>query len=201
MHRHALEKNGRSHRIFTLPEKLPVHGLTDQAHRGCKILVFGRQGSSCCDPPVGGSEIAWRDPLDAGGPVLVAVFDLAELADKITNETDRRVLASDGLSITYCEGRGTSEAGAHPTFRGGSRQHHKHVCTEALNLLLHRFVSAFADGNHRDERCYPNEDPEHGKSRTQLVPPDCLRSGSKDHHRKAQKLAAGPSAPRSRPVE
>jgi hypothetical protein len=64
-------------------------------------------------------------------------------------------------------------------------------CSSPDGYLLYRFVSAFADGNHRDERCYPNEDAEYGKSRAQLVPPDCLRSGSGDHHPKAQKGAGG----------
>src|SRR5262249_47171024 len=89
LHRDALHEHGRADRVLMLAEEILQHRLAEETHAGGVALVGLGERASRDHRPVPDREIARRDSLDAGAPVLVAVLDLRELPVEIADRRDR----------------------------------------------------------------------------------------------------------------
>ena len=133
------------------------------------------------DVPVGDRRIIGADALNRCGPVLIAVLNLALLANEIADLRNGGIFAADRLRVIDRQRTGAAKAGANAAGGDGARQDHDDIGAEALDLLSHRLVGAVADRDHHDERGDADENAQHGQRRAHLVASDRLRRGGEDH--------------------
>ena len=167
------------------------HGLTEEADAARVALVRVRHRPSRDHRPVPDRQIARRDPLDARTPVLVPVADLRDLPVEIRGGGDRGIVRLYGFSVRHGEGRSAPEAGAHAARGGGAGQHDEQIGAEARDLLLDGRVRTLPDGHHGDQRGDPDEHPQHGQRRAQLIAGERPPGGDEGHARERPQSARG----------
>ncbi len=98
-HRHALDQNGGADRVLVIAEQVLQHGLAEQADAGGAAQVVLAHGPPGDHGPVADREVARRDALERGAPVLVAVLELTDLAADIADVGDRGIVLADRFRV------------------------------------------------------------------------------------------------------
>src|ERR1700723_3124757 len=157
-HGHVLDQHRRTKRIGKLAKQLLHHRLAENCHRRSGAMVLFGETASRQDRPAPDLEIAGRDALDASTPILAAVDELGALSADITHVGYGGVLFKYSLDVACSQTGSTAVARAHAVHARATRDNHKQIRAEALNLWFDRRRGALAYCDHGDERGDADED-------------------------------------------
>ena len=179
----------RAHRVLVLAEQIGSHGLPQQADRsGVSHIIVG-EGAAPLHRPVTDFQIVGRRSGDAGAPVTITAHYLRDLPIHVADQRDRPSLLLDRVGIRDREGRIAARPGTHAVGGGRTGQDDEEVGSEALDLRLDRLARTVAHRNHRDDRCNPNEDSQHGEQGAQLIALERARCRAQCHRAEYPGLA------------